>query len=89
MADPAPTPAPATSEREPPTNCRHGELELEVLNALATCREVERVAARYDLQGPKVQEIDHWTCATGTAGVRPIIYTCTLGDKEFVAKERR
>lgn len=63
------------------------ELHLLLVGGRAGCDEVRRVAAGYDLTGAKVQEVAGWTCATGTVQTRPVVFTCTRGAAEFVARE--
>ena len=84
---PTETEAETQTEAETEGACNLDGLTLEPLNNSVACAEAQRVAVRYDLQGPKVQEVGNWTCATGTAATRPIVFSCTLGDKEFVARE--
>jgi hypothetical protein len=77
----------STKTTETADSCRLRQLELEPLNASVTCAEARRVAAAYDLSGPKVQEVRGWTCATGTATTRPVVFTCRSTHREFVARE--
>lgn len=77
-----------TMNETPKVDCGNlGELQLEVVSGDVPCDEVREVAGGYDLQGAKVQEIGDWACESGEADTRPIIFTCTRGDMEFVAKE--
>lgn len=94
-ASPAP-PATATATAiAPPTQTAAAgpdcgaldELHLLLVGGRAGCDEVRRVAAGYDLTGAKVQEVAGWTCATGTVQTRPVVFTCTRGAAEFVARE--
>lgn len=64
-----------------------GRLRLEVINGDVSCGEVRQVAGEFDLAGKKVQEVRAWTCSGGTAQTRPIVFTCTLAEQEFVAQE--
>jgi len=47
------------------------------------------VAGRYDLRGERVQKVGEWVCEGGNAMTRPVVFTCSSGDKEFVAKETK
>ena len=87
--EPAPPPAPAQTRTTAagPECGAIGELRLRVVAGEAGCDEVRRIAAGYDLAGAKVQEIGGWTCASGTAQTRPVVFTCTRGGAEFVARE--
>ncbi len=64
-----------------------GGLRLKVVLGDLECDELRKVAAGYDLDGVKVQEVRGWTCASGTADTRPIIYTCARDGDEFVGEE--
>ena len=48
-----------------------------------TCAEAYDIAARYDVDGEKYQEIDPFTCYTAPSDVRPIIFQCAHGDNDF------
>ncbi len=73
---------------DPRADCGNlGELRLEVVSGEVSCDEVREVAGGYDMQGAKAQEIGDWTCESGEADTRPVVFTCTRGDIEFVAKE--
>jgi hypothetical protein len=86
-------PSSATGAEPPSTidsssDCRQlGRLRLRVISGDAPCGEVREVAGGYDLSGEKVQDVSGWTCSGGTADTRPIVFTCTLGDREFAAEE--
>ena len=64
-----------------------GRLRLELVSGDVPCDQVREVARGYDLEGEKVQEVSGWTCGSGTADTRPVVFTCRRGDMEFVAKE--
>lgn len=53
-----------------------------------TCDEAYSVAAKYDPQGLKYQDIDAFECGTGTADVRPLVFQCTSEDAEFAVYDR-
>ena len=48
-----------------------------------TCAEAYDIAARYDPDGAKYQEIDPFTCYAAPSDVRPIIFQCAHGDNDF------
>lgn len=62
-------------------------LRLLLVGGRPGCEEVRRVAEGYDLAGAKLQDVGGWTCATATAQARPVVFTCTRGAEEFVARE--
>jgi hypothetical protein len=56
---------------------------IEISAGAITCEQAYAAAARYDLQGQKYQNIDAFTCYTGTAQTAPIFLVCTSPDAEF------
>ncbi|HWC28102.1 MAG TPA: hypothetical protein VG474_16045, partial [Solirubrobacteraceae bacterium] len=88
-APPQTTPRRVTVVPAPAARCgRLGELRLVLVAGPVRCDEVGRVARSYDRAGEKVQQVAGWTCATGTAQTRPVVFTCTRAGAEFVAEER-
>jgi len=78
-------PSPQFSRAAPSRDCGQVEgLKLEVYGDVP-CHEARTVALLYDLDGAKITEISGWTCETGTAATRPIVFTCLQGDRQFVA----
>jgi hypothetical protein len=77
----APTTAPAAGEA---TSCApRGGNQIKITGAALSCDDAYTIAARYDLQGEKYQKIDAavtWTCYTGTAETRPLIFQCVSGE---------
>jgi hypothetical protein len=51
------------------------------------CTQAQATAAQYDAQGARVQEVGSFTCEGGNATTRPVIFTCTGSDGEFVVRE--
>lgn len=56
---------------------------ITITNGDLTCAEAYAIAAKFDLQGQKYQDIDAFECGTGTADVRPLEFQCTSEDVEF------
>jgi hypothetical protein len=96
--EPAPAPtesAPSTAAAAPPTETvaepttcppQDGK-QITINGAGISCADAYSIAAKYDLQGEKYQEIDsagRWTCYTGNAESRPMIFQCVSGqDTDF------
>ena len=60
-----------------------GANQIKIYSGEISCSDANVIAARYDLQGQKYQQIDSvdvWTCYTGTADTRPLIFSC-VSDK--------
>jgi len=58
--------------------------QITIYNGSTSCQNADELAARYDLQGKKYQQIDSidtWTCSSGTADSRPLIFQC-VSDKD-------
>ncbi len=78
----------STASAAPSGDCRTRRgLRLAIVAGGATCADLRSVAAAFELRGAKVQQRRGWTCATGTADTRPIVFTCTRGAAEFTASE--
>lgn len=56
---------------------------ITITNGDLTCAAAFAIAAKYDKQGQKYQDIDAFECGTGTADVRPLEFQCTSEDVEF------
>lgn len=81
-------PPPAT-ETQPPgegTGCTSDAGQIEVTGGKVDCEIAIGVAAGYDPQGAKVQEVGDWTCQGGNA-TTGLLFTCVLGDNEFVVRK--
>lgn len=48
-----------------------------------TCEDAYGVAAGYDLDGDKFQEVGPFTCYTSPADFRPIVFQCAAGETDF------
>ena len=93
--EPAPAPtesAPSTAASAPPsesaaepTTCPpEGGNQIKINGDGISCADAYAIAAKYDLQGEKYQEIDSagtWTCYTGNAETRPMIFQCVSGQE--------
>jgi len=88
--------APSTAASAPPTEgvvdepdtCPpQGGNQIKINGDGISCADAYAIAAKYDLQGEKYQEIDSagtWTCYTGNAETRPMIFQCVSGqDTDF------
>ena len=51
------------------------------------CTDVNRAAARFDLQGDAVQTVEGYTCQLGTASTRPTVFTCSDSGTEFAVNQ--
>jgi hypothetical protein len=91
--EPAPAPtesAPSTAASAPPTDTvaepttcppQDGN-QIKISGDGISCADAYSIAAKYDLKGEKYQEIDSagtWTCYTGNAETRPMIFQCVSG----------
>lgn len=56
---------------------------VEITVGDVTCSDAYATAAKYDLQGEKAQRIDAFTCYTGTAQTRPLVFSCVSDKAEF------
>lgn len=81
----APSPSSAASSSAPaqalaPDKCEpQGEYQITITEGDISCANAYVLAARYDVKGEKSQtleSIDTWTCSTGTADTRPLIFSC-------------
>lgn len=61
--------------------------EIEVVTGDVDCADAQAAAAQYDAQGERVQQVGSFTCEGGNAATRPVIFTCTGPDGEFVVRE--
>lgn len=77
------TTAQAAGKQCPP----QGDRRITITNGDVTCAEAYSVAAKFDPQGQKYQDIDAFECGTGTADVRPLVFECTSEDAEFGVHE--
>jgi hypothetical protein len=81
-------PAPPTTPDDPEAGCRTADgNEVDVVGGDVDCAEAQAIAAAYDPQGNRVQEVQGWTCEGGNAMTRPVIFTCIQGDREFIVRE--
>jgi hypothetical protein len=75
--------APPTETVAEPTTCPPQDGNQITINGDGiSCADANSIAAKYDLQGEKYQEIDSagtWTCYTGNAESRPMIFQCVSG----------
>lgn len=74
----------STSNRADGIQCPAQEgRQITITNGDFRCAEAYAIAAKYDPQGEKYQDIDAFECGTGTADVRPLEFQCTSEDVEF------
>ncbi len=81
--------APTTTDSEPlrsPCNDSEGN-QINVVSGDIDCDSAKSVAAQYDTQGDRVQTVDSFTCEGGNAQTRPVIFTCSGPEGEFVVSE--
>jgi hypothetical protein len=69
------------SASTPPKECpaQDGN-QIKVYSGDIACPDAAVLARRYDMQGPKFQQIDSvdtWTCVSGVADTRPLLFTCS------------
>lgn len=70
--------ASSTQDCAPQANQR-----ISITSGTVACADAYGIAAKYDLQGEKFQQIGAFRCESGTADVRPLIFQCTSGTAEF------
>ena len=81
-SEPAPAVAPAVGETN--TCAPQGGNQIEINGDGISCDDAYSIAAKYDPQGEKYQEvggIGNWTCYTGNAESRPLIFQCVSGQE--------
>lgn len=70
----------ATQPTDSPKQCDpKDQFKISVYNGALTCSDASVIAARYDLRGDKLQQIDSvdtWNCAAGVESTKPVIFTC-------------
>jgi len=74
--------APTETVAEPTTCPPQDGNQITINGDGISCADANSIAAKYDLQGEKYQEIDSagtWTCYTGNAESRPMIFQCVSG----------
>lgn len=83
--DPVTLPRSVTKECAPKT-----DVQITVFEGLIDCATSYLIAARYDLDGAKRQNIDGYVCESGTIETLPTIFTCTNREvgAEFTVDER-
>lgn len=76
----APATSSAMAQSLAPDKCDpQGEYQITITESDISCANAYVLAARYDLNGEKSQtldSIDTWTCSTGAADTRPLIFSC-------------
>jgi hypothetical protein len=81
-AAPASSTAPVVGKT---TTCApQGGNQIKINGDGISCDDAYTIAAKYDLQGEKYQEIkaaEKWTCYTGTVESRPLIFQCVSGQE--------
>mgnify|MGYP000954812309 CR=1 FL=1 len=68
--------APTQAVKECPAQ---GGNQIKIYSGDISCADAYLLAGKYDLQGQKYQQInsvDTWTCYTGTADTRPLVFSC-------------
>ncbi len=61
--------------------------QIQVTIGDISCSDGYAIAAKFDLQDGKVQQIDSFTCELGNAMTRPVIFTCVSAQAEFAVSE--
>lgn len=61
---------------------------VEIVAGDVPCETALAAISAYDLQGPKVQEVEGFTCESGEAATRPVVLVCTGPDGEVALTER-
>jgi len=81
-SEPSPAAAPVVGET---TTCApQGGNQIKINGDGISCDDAYTIAAKYDLQGEKYQEVDapgKWTCYTGNVESRPLIFQCVSGQE--------
>ncbi len=72
-ASPPATTATAQSVRECPVQ---DAAQIKILSGDVSCADAHSIAAQYDLQGDKYQQIDTWTCYSEITATSPLMLTC-------------
>ena len=72
-ASPPATPAAPQSVRECPVQ---DAARIKILSGDVSCADAHSIAAQYDLQGDKYQQIDTWTCYSEITATSPLMLTC-------------
>jgi hypothetical protein len=61
--------------------------QIQVTIGDISCSDGYAIAAKFDLQDGKVQQIDSFTCELGNAMTRPVIFSCVSAQAEFEVSE--
>lgn len=83
-------PIPASSTSTGPLRCaQRPPYQVTIYKGigLVTCLRADAMAAKYDRSGGSVQHIDGYTCQSGTATTRPVVFTCSSTEAEFTAAD--
>jgi len=76
---------PAPTEK---VECLPGDgIRIDIFLGALTCDDAYALAAQYDLEGEKYQDVGSFTCYTGNALTRPLIFQCAGPDGEFAVSE--
>lgn len=84
---------PATAQATTPSATTAGECPAQaqyrvtIVTGTLECAAAYAVAAKFDRQGAAVQQVDGYTCQSGTAATRPVLFTCTSPTAEFTVSE--
>jgi len=79
-----------TTTSQPPASgdCGvQGQYRVRVARGRVPCEEARSAVAGFSPDGPKVQQVSGYTCESGEADVRPLVFTCTLDGTEITATE--
>jgi hypothetical protein len=61
--------------------------QIQVTIGDISCSDGYAIAAKFDLQDGKVQQIDSFTCELGNAMTRPVLFSCVSAQAEFAVSE--
>jgi hypothetical protein len=76
--------APTTTQAASPQQCAaQGATQIKITSGAIACADAYAIAAKYDTQGEKVQQVDTFKCETGNADTRPMIFQCVSANAEF------
>jgi hypothetical protein len=74
-----PPAAPPASQECPP----EGGYQIKITVDGITCSDAYALAVKYNVSGEKNQQIDSFTCYSGTAYTRPMIFQCISDKTQF------
>lgn len=74
----------APTQAASPQQCAaQGATQIKITSGAIACADAYAIAAKYDTQGEKVQQVDTFKCETGDADTRPMIFQCVSATAEF------